>query len=121
MEEQNSPLRCQKAGAYGYIQVSIGKTGFHLAGVVSSWNLESGVLEKEIRAELILQGKNAVDHFNTLGTSKPEIESELGEPLTWYDPEQTMQRRIYLKKNVDYGDESSWPEQHAWMKEKLEK
>ena len=49
-----------------------------------------------------------------------EIESELGESLIWYNPENAQVCRIYLRKTADISQREDWSQQHAWLKEKLE-
>ncbi len=51
---------------------------------------------------------------------KEQIEKEIGEPLTWHNPLEKRTCRIYVRKSTNLQDRSKWPEQHAWLVEKLE-
>ena len=48
------------------------------------------------------------------------IETELGEPLVWFNPENRRSCRIYLRSTVDLSDRQRWPEYHEWLRTKLE-
>jgi hypothetical protein len=59
--------------------------------------------------------------YRSLEQDKAAIESEMGEPLIWDAGENKKGFAVYyLLENVNPADESDWPQQHAWIKEKLE-
>ncbi len=119
--EQKSSIKCQKAWPQHWMNHSIGRSGIHLASVVSSWDSDKGIKSPEIRVELILDDDKSKEHFDMLDREKAQIESEIGEPLIWHNPSDKRMSRIYLKRSADFTVESLWPEQHAWLKENLEK
>ncbi len=119
--EQKSSIKCQKAWPQHWMNHSIGRSGIHLASIVSSWDSEKGIKSPEIRVELILDGDKSKEHFDRLEREKAQIESEIGEPLIWHNPSDKRMSRIYLKQSADFTVESLWPEQHGWLKENLEK
>lgn len=120
MEKSDSSVRCQKPHAHGYMRMSIGKTGVHLEATMSTWNPLEKKYEKEIRAELIIQNPNPLERYSALESQKENIETELGENLVWHAPDETTQRRIYLRRSVESFEEGLWADQHEWLKAKLE-
>jgi hypothetical protein len=92
----------------------------HLTSIASTWDSESNTNSPEIRVELALNGDEAKRHFETLEKSKEEIERALGFPLVWHNPENKKACRIYVRISADFLKPELWPEQHQWLKEKLE-
>jgi uncharacterized protein DUF4268 len=93
---------------------SVGQSGITLNG---SWNRR----ENWVRGELYLTGKKASARFDNLAAQRHEIEREIGEELTWYDAA-ANDRRIYLSRSFpDVSDRASWPEQHEWLAQTLDK
>jgi len=118
--ENNSKIRCQKAYPQHWMNHSIGRSGFHLSSVVSLWNSESKMRDPEIRVELVLTGDQAKPHFVALEEKKDGIEGAVGIPLTWHNPTGKNMCRIFARQNADFLKEDLWPQQHQWLKEKLE-
>jgi len=118
--ESNSHIRCQKAYPQHWMNHSIGRTGIHLTSIASLWDSESDTKNPEIRVELALVGQNAKQHFAALEKSKEQIEKELGFSLVWHNPEDKNACRVYVRQNADFLNPALWPEQHQWLKEKLE-
>lgn len=59
-------------------------------------------------------------YFAELLAMKEQLEQEVGEPLTWYNPENRRVCRIFLKLPADLNDRSKWPTYFLWLKNKLE-
>lgn len=118
--EKRSHIRCQKAYPQHWMNHSIGRTGIHLASIASLWDSESNTKNPEIRVELVLAGKDAKQHFTALEKNRNQIEKEIGFPLVWHNPEDKNMCRIYVRQNADFLNPERWPEQHQWLKEKLE-
>lgn len=116
----NSRIRCQKVYPQHWMNHPIGRSGFHLTSITSTFNTESADGGPEIRAELTMIGDEAKDRFAALEQRKAEIERAIGCELTWHNPEGQKACRIYTRRDADFRDESQWPEQHQWLREKLE-
>ena len=101
MEEKESFVRCQKASPQHWLNHSIGRSGFHLASILSMWNSVTEKKGAEIRSELYVTGASAKADFVALESQKSDIEKALGFPLFWHNPE-------------------NWPECFKWLKEHLE-
>jgi len=121
MESKNSVIRCQKPYPQGWMIHAIGRSGIHLCSTTSLWSSETGKKTSEIRAELYLKSPNAKREFALLERQKDRIEKELGFPLTWYNVESSSQCRMYTRKDADFQNESLWPQQFEWLRDRLEK
>lgn len=120
MVEKSSFLKCPKAQPNHWMSFSIGRSGFNLSAVVSTWNTVTKAWENEIRAELVLTGPEAKSDFAELQKHQERIESKLGFKLGWHNPANAASCRIYVRMDANFQDESAWPEHFAWMKERLE-
>jgi hypothetical protein len=120
MEAKGSLIRCQKPSPHHWLNHAIGRSGIHLASIVSLWNSETGVKGPEIREELYLDGPNAKQEFALLEKTKDSIEAALGFPLVWHNPENKAACRIYTRQDADFLNEALWPEQFEWLRQHLE-
>ena len=121
VSERGSHLKPQKPLPQHWMNLAVGRTGFRLAAIASFWDSTAKSYEShELRAELIIEHQNSKADFADLESMKDEIEVELGEPLTWYNPPERRVCKIYLRHSADLNDRDSWPEQHDWLLEKLE-
>lgn len=119
--DSNSFIKCTKPQPQNWLFISIGRTGFKLAPVISTWNSENDSYTGELRAELYINRKpHAKAYFQALESRKTEIESELGEAPLWYNPEGKHACKIYHRLSADVLNRDDWPKQHVWLKEKLE-
>jgi Domain of unknown function (DUF4268) len=118
--EKNSAIRCQGAYPQHWMNHSIGRTGFHLASIASTWNSATGTSKPEIRVELTLSGNRAKQRFAALQRRREEIEEACGLPLTWHNPTGKNMCRIYTRKDADFLQEHLWSEQQQWLRENLE-
>lgn len=120
MEERHSPVKCQKPFPQHWTSHAIGRSGAHLNSIVSMWNSETNTKGPEIRAELILDGPKSKEEFQSLQAQKDGIEKALGFALTWHNPEGKTMCRLYVRRDADIANESLWPEQFEWLRQKLE-
>jgi hypothetical protein len=118
--EENSRIRCQKPYPQHWMYHSIGTSRAVLVSVISSSNSETGGKGPEMRVELETHGQYAKQTFAALERRKTEVERACGVPLTWHNPPNKNACRIYTRQNADFMNESLWPDQQRWLKEKLE-
>lgn len=110
---QSQRVRPVKPLAQNWLSHAVGKSGARVTGALNSSN-------NTIRAEIGLHGPAAIHNFELLRDARPEIESELGERLEWYDGSQ-KERRIFLSRTfADVTDRDSWDEQHSWLAARLD-
>jgi hypothetical protein len=104
-----------------WMNMSIGRSGFNLTAIASFWNAETGSYESnEIRAQVEIMNKDAKKYFELLQTQQPEIESELGYSLEWFNDPTKVSCRITARKTVDLRTRSDWENHSAWLLKHLE-
>ena len=97
----------------------IGRAGFVLKVTIRTSQNRMNIL-------LNMSGPNATAHFNLLDEDQEEIAADIGglredEQLVWAElPEQESSWIALRRNNTDPTDEADWPNQHAWLAEKLE-
>ena len=120
MESQGSPIRCQKPLPQVWMNHSVGRSGFWLASVVSTWDSEANQWGGEIRAELVIRTPAAKEHFAKLAAQQAAIEAEAGFPLLWDNGGEYKQAKIYVRKKADVEDRALWPSHFQWLRTHLE-
>jgi hypothetical protein len=120
MEVNRSSVRCQKPLPQHWMNHAIGRSGAHLASIVSIWNSETNTRGPEVRAELILESPIAKQEFAALEKERASLEASLGFSLVWHNPENKNACRLYTRQNADFLDEKSWPQQFAWLRDRVE-
>lgn len=55
-----------------------------------------------------------------LAKQKDSIETALGFPLTWYNPEGKASCRLYTRQNADFLNQELWPQQFEWLRQRVE-
>ena len=67
-----------------------------------------------------MDGPDAKQDFAELEAQKPQIEKALGFPLKWHNPEGKHMCRLSVRQDADFLNETLWPQQFVWLKQKLE-
>ena len=99
----------------------LGIAGFLLSAVASTWSETNKWRGQELRAELSIgRGELSGEYHDQLQSQRSEIEREMGEELTWYNPEYSNACRIYCRKDVDLYDTDVRSEHYTWLLEQLE-
>ncbi|WP_165253142.1 DUF4268 domain-containing protein, partial [Paludisphaera soli] len=111
--EGGSPLKPRKPAPQHWTDFAVGRAGFHLAASLA-------VTKRVIAVSLILDGPLAKEHFRVLVRDRPAIESELGVGLQWSELPDKKQSNVTLRRSADPARREDWPEQHAWLLERLE-
>jgi hypothetical protein len=120
MEAEKSFVRCQKPLPQHWTNHAIGRSGVHLCSIVSTWNSVTNTKGAEIRVELYIDGPNAKQEFAALERQRAALEKSLGFPLTWHNPENKAMCRLYTRQDADFLNETLWPQQFVWLKQRLE-
>jgi uncharacterized protein DUF4268 len=122
MDEQETFIRCVKPYPQNWMNIAIGRGGFALNATVSLWDSEKGTYsDGEVRTELIVYDKDHTKgYFALLEAEKEAIEAEVGQTLSWHNPEDKLNCRIYTRRDADLKDRETWPELHQWLRENLE-
>ncbi len=121
--ERGAKFMTTKALPQNWMNVAIGRSGFQLSAIASAWNSQDNSWETgEIRAEFVVTLDNASDFYDQFHTRRDKIQQSLGldEQLTWHNPENTKSWKTYLRKTADVADRTDWPEQHEWLRTRLD-
>lgn len=121
MEQKRSFVRCQKPSPQHWMVHPIGRSGFQLDSIASSWSSETGTADPVIRAELSMGDKHAKIYFTMLSAQKDAIERDFGQPLVWHNPQDRRACKIYVRQPADFTNPEKWAEQHEWLRVNLEK
>lgn len=119
--EEHSSIRCHKPAPQHWMNHSIGRSGFGLTSIASTWSSETQTNNPELRVEFYVSMAEARKYFEILETQKVDIETEIGQPLTWSTTPGKQTCRAYVRRSTNFLDHSQWPEQHEWLRENLEK
>lgn len=114
MIENNSNVKPTKPLPQHWMNFAIGRVHFQLSALVNT-------KENRISLALTLTGPDAKPHFYLLSQEREQIEKEFGETLEWLELPERQESRIMLHdKQTAPNDRDDWPNQHAWLSEKLE-
>ena len=107
-------VKPQKPLPQHWTTFAIGRSGIHLGAVAI-------VTKSEIRVELIFSGSLAKPHFHLLLKDKDAVEAELGMNVEWLKLPARKESHVVLRRSdSDPSHREEWPEQHAWLQDKLE-
>jgi len=121
--DQNAKrFRAIKPLAQAWMTIAIGRTGFNLSGVVSTWSpTKESYGEGELRATLYIDHRSAGEAFAKLREEKDAIQAEVGEDLHWYEVEGVKARKIFARRSITLANCQEWPESFKWLTEKLDR
>lgn len=121
VEEHAKLIKATKPLPQHWMNIALGRTGAKLSAVASFFDSVAETFgSHELRAEVILDGQNSKAEFNALLGQKIQLEAEVGDSLTWYNPEGKRMCRIYLRRGADLSERKDWPEYYDWLLTKLE-
>jgi WD40 repeat protein/serine/threonine protein kinase len=114
MERRGSFISPTKPPRDYWMSFAVGRSNFYL-------DAYNGMRDKWIGVGLVLSGNDAKPHFHLLSREREQIEGEIGAALEWQEKPSQKNSVITLKRpNVDPTNKQDWPQQHAWILEKLE-
>lgn len=105
-----------KALPQTWMDLAIGRTGFRIALVASTW--DSGASDfcgNELRAEFVCYNDAEKHIFAKLISEKATLEAEFGGDLLWAESPGKKQSKIYVRRSVNLEDRESWPDYVAWL------
>src|SRR5262249_15938543 len=111
----------QKPFPQHWMNHTIGRSGFGLTSVASTWNSEEGRYDPELRAEFYVSAPEAHKYFQLLELDKAAIEEELGQDLILSAPSNKQTCKAYIRRPTNFMDRGQWSQQHEWLRENLEK
>lgn len=120
--DRETVIKPTKPLPQNWMNIAIGRSGFKLTAIASLYDNESGGYDShEVRAEFeIFDRDNAKGYYRALEADRQQIEEDVGETLTWYNPDTANLCRIYLRRAADLGDPEARDELYGWLLSKLE-
>ena len=116
---QSTTIRTTKPLPQNWMNMSIGRSGFGLIAVASTWNTDKASYDiGELKAEIVITDPNNKIYFERLMEDKGQLEAELGYELNWYSQEKSS--KIHIRQTADIQNRADWPNQFAWLLSKLE-
>lgn len=120
VQSRQTVIRPTKPLPQHWMNISIGRSGFKLTAIASTWNSEKESYDSnELRVEFEIN-KDSEKYYQLLFAEKDQIEAELGYELTWYNMPHKISKRAYTRRSVNLADEGDWENQAAWLLSRLE-
>jgi len=113
LREHHSTLRPQKPSRDHWYSFGIGTSRAHTAALLIT-------RDNKIAVELAMNADDAKEVFRELYEQKDAVEKTIGGPLDWREMPNKKASRIVVFNSADGYKEDTWPEQFAWLREKLE-
>lgn len=110
--EDTTIIRAQKASPQQWIYMRLGRAKFSLTANVNSQ-------QKFIQAQLELHDSEGGLFFKLLERQRAQIDAMCPFPLEWEELPNRKGSRISIQRDGDPVNQSDWPDQHAWLVEKL--
>ena len=119
--ENGNRISPVKGDSGNWVGFGIGRSGFKLQAVANFYDSVAQTYDgHELRAEMVVEHKEAKRYFAALEKDAGEIERDLGAKLSWYTPDNARNCKAYLRKPTDLRQEENWPADYAWLLTKLE-
>jgi hypothetical protein len=113
--EKSTVIKPRRPRPQHWMNFAVGRSKFRLMTFAN-------VRDRRIGVGLVISGPNAKPHFYLLQEQKETIEAEIGSALEWREMPNKRSSRVFLRwHDVDPANQGDWPEQHAWLLEKLER
>ncbi len=119
--DEHSHIRCPKPAPQPWMNHSIGKSGFGLTSIASTWSSDTQTWDPELRVEFYVSGPEGRKYFELLQAQRAEIEREIGQPLVWSAPPEKQTSKAFIRRPTNFLDHSQWSLQHDWLRENLER
>lgn len=119
--DHETTLRPRNPRAGNYYHFPLGRSDVFLSAVARTDTGDDGEADRpNLRVELI--GREDLGHsfIEMLAGKVEELEREIGCELLLSMPESSNQWRLYCWNPANFRDQDKWPDQFAWLKEKLE-
>lgn len=102
-----------------WMGMGIGRDGFALNAIAAAWGSNTG--KSEVRAEFVINGKDAKQRFDQLNEKRSEIDASFDSTPEWYSEAGVQQRKIYFRKVVDWQDPDKQEGCYEWLVKNLDR
>ncbi|QEF98790.1 hypothetical protein Mal15_28460 [Stieleria maiorica] len=113
MLEKGGAVKPTKAHPWGFMDLSLGKSGIFLNAHIR--------LNPPVASVRVVVGTDeSLAYFKLLERDKEQYEAQFGETLEWLENPGAKQKLIKIElSDADPANRDDWPRQHSWMHEKL--
>ena len=124
-KQTQSPVRSSTPSPYNWIGHPVGRSGFFLNSVWSTWNAETKSFGGELREHLSVSSSTAKANYEKLLAQKDELETALreagvAEELQWHNPDNAQQCRLFVRRDADLENRDDWASQQRWLLNRAE-
>lgn len=121
-QKQFSFCKIPKPRPEHWMNFSVGRSGFTISAVVSSWDSEKEVYAGELRVSLVITNSESRAFLASLKSKREEIEAGLGETLSWYEKDGVTSCKAYLRISIENPtDVKKWSNFNQWLFERIVK
>ncbi|MEX0331437.1 MAG: DUF4268 domain-containing protein [Puniceicoccaceae bacterium] len=113
--EENSKLKPQKPGFQHWLTLSIGRSGFVIYAIISSWNSITEKSDPEVRVEFVMLSPDAKKQMEQLLIQKEVLQEKIDLPLVWHNPENSKSCKIFIRRDGDFTNRDNWNELFEWL------
>lgn len=111
LQEKSSGIKPHKPGPQHWTNITLGRSGIHLAATVNS-------RESRLGMEVYIDHQNSKAMFNQLKMHQAIIDQAVGGDLDWQElPDAHACRILKIRANSPLEDEAQWPAYFAWLEE----
>jgi hypothetical protein len=112
LEDHRSPFKVSEEVPRDYwCGFPMAKPGFRLACL-------AGVKNAKLSVEIYMGASWSDQAFASLVSERDQIESEMGETLTWINNGKTC-KVTFIRNDLDPADKTSWPQQFDWLRDQM--
>jgi len=111
LQEKSSSIRPQKPSPQHWTNITLGRSGIHLAATVNS-------REGRLGLEVYIDHQNSKAMFNQLKAHQASIDQSVGGDLDWQElPDAHACRILKVRANSPLDDETQWPTYFTWLEQ----
>lgn len=111
LQEKGSAIKPQKPGPQHWSNITLGRSGIHLAATVNS-------RENRLGMEVYIDHQNSKAMFNQLKAHQAEIDQSVGGGLDWLElPDAHACRILKIRASSPLEDEAQWTVYYDWLEQ----
>lgn len=119
-ERKFSLAKIPKPYSQCWMNFSIGRSGFTLCPVASTFDTEKNTWGGELRMELVLSFEDSQLYLKELEKCKEDLNAKIGETLVWYQKDGVKSCKTFVVKSVDdIFEQNKWSDHFQWLYERL--
>lgn len=121
LQDNGFPGNTPKPLAQHWMNFPVGRSGMKLSVVASAYNNSLQTYDTgELRVEFVLESVSASSQFPLMEQQQDQINNALvPDPVEWYSKDGVRMKRIFVTRPADIADRTDWPNQHAWLHQRL--